>query len=307
MEQITVGIPRGLLYFRYRTIWKTFFKELGFKVIVSERTTQETADNGAALTVDEGCLAQKLYFGHLASLIGRCDYIFVPRIRNYGKDRELCTRFAALYDMAQNMFKNSGQKFLTYSVDEWKSKSEKESVLELAQTLNMPVKQVKVAYKAAIKADKERQKTLLEKQEILLERKGLKILIAAHSYVIEDNFVGKPITDYLKKNGAIPIRADVVDRDSAQKRSLELSPTCKWIVNQEIMSGIVTYKDKVDGIIMVSTFPCGPDSMVNELLLRRVKGIPILNLVVDGQSGTAGLETRLESFLDIIRFKKGAL
>ena len=47
--------------------------------------------------------------------------------------------------------------------------------------------------------------------------------------------------------------------------------------------------------------------MVNELIARRVKGIPMLNLVLDAQSGTAGVETRLESFIDIIRFKEGSL
>ena len=35
--------------------------------------------------------------------------------------------------------------------------------------------------------------------------------------------------------------------------------------------------------------------------------MPILNLVLDSQSGTAGVETRLESFIDIIRFKEGKL
>ena len=47
--------------------------------------------------------------------------------------------------------------------------------------------------------------------------------------------------------------------------------------------------------------------MVNELILRRVRGIPMLTLVLDSQSGTAGVETRLESFIDIIRFKEGKL
>ena len=47
--------------------------------------------------------------------------------------------------------------------------------------------------------------------------------------------------------------------------------------------------------------------MVNELLARRVTRVPMLNLVLDSQSGTAGIETRLESFIDIIRFKEGKL
>ena len=73
------------------------------------------------------------------------------------------------------------------------------------------------------------------------------------------------------------------------------------------MGSIALHRDQVDGIILLSAFPCGPDAMVNELLVRRLKGIPVLNMVLDGQSGTAGVETRLESFVDIIRFKEGSL
>lgn len=47
--------------------------------------------------------------------------------------------------------------------------------------------------------------------------------------------------------------------------------------------------------------------MTNELLIRRLKGMPILPLVLDTQSGMAGVETRIESFLDIIRFQKGGM
>ena len=75
--------------------------------------------------------------------------------------------------------------------------------------------------------------------------------------------------------------------------------------SEEIVGGVYLWKEKVDGIILVSAFPCGPDSMTNELLIRRIRGIPILTLVLDTQSGMAGIETRLESFLDIIRFQKG--
>ncbi|MPN06691.1 hypothetical protein SDC9_153947 [bioreactor metagenome] len=57
----------------------------------------------------------------------------------------------------------------------------------------------------------------------------------------------------------------------------------------------------------MSAFPCGPDSMVDEMIIRKFNGIPILNLILDDQDGTAGLETRLESFIDILNFKGGRL
>ena len=135
----------------------------------------------------------------------------------------------------------------------------------------------------------------------------MKVLIAAHSYVAEDPYMGKPVSDYLKRVGVIPLRADIVDREAALKHSRELSPTCKWEISREILGGIQQYLEDVDGIILLSAFPCGPDAMVNELITRRVKDVPLLNLVLDSQTGTAGVETRLESFIDIIKFKEGKL
>ena len=115
------------------------------------------------------------------------------------------------------------------------------------------------------------------------------------------------MTAYLKKKGVIPIRADVVDRDEALKWSQDISLTCKWEMSREIVGSVAMHEHKVDGIILLSAFPCGPDAMVNELISRRVRDVPMLNLVLDSQSGTAGVETRLESFVDIIRFKEGKL
>lgn len=67
------------------------------------------------------------------------------------------------------------------------------------------------------------------------------------------------------------------------------------------------HREKTDGIILLTAFPCGPDSMVNEIITREFQDIPILALVLDTQNGTAGIETRLESFIDILRSKKGGL
>ena len=153
----------------------------------------------------------------------------------------------------------------------------------------------------------EEQRQLQEKQEQLLKQEGLKVLLAAHSYVVEDAAMGCAVTDYLKGAGVIPLRADLVDRDAALKHSRELSPTCKWEISREILGGVSMLREQADGIILLSAFPCGPDAMVNELIARRVKDVPILNLVVDSQTGTAGVETRLESFIDIIRFQRGDL
>ena len=125
--------------------------------------------------------------------------------------------------------------------------------------------------------------------------------------MIEDAYIGKPVLKMLRKLDAVPIRADITERKAALEQSLKLSPTLKWEVNREIAGSVYKNRERVDGIILLSAFPCGPDSMVNEMLMRKNNGIPVLNLVMDGQNGDAGVETRVESFIDIIGFKKGKL
>lgn len=307
MQPITVGIPRGMLYYRYETLWRAFFDQLGVRAVLSPATTHALMEDGMAVTIDEACLSLKIYLGHVRALLGQCDYIFVPRICNFGRGREFCARFEALYDIACNVFRDSGQRFVSVNVDEIAHRDEESAYIALGQTLGAEHKAAKRAYAAAEKEARRQWKEAVKAQNALYEQEGLKILIAGHSYVIADPYIGRPITDALKKSGAIPLRADLVDREAALKRSGELSPTCKWELNREILGGVRMNFDRVDGVILLSTFPCGPDAMVNELMLRRLEGKPMLQLVLDGQSGTAGVETRLESFLDIIRFKRGLL
>ncbi len=305
----TVGIPRAMLYYRCRTLWRTFFKQLGVKVVISGQTSRKTIDEGNSIAIDEACLSLKIYLGHVKELIegGRCDYIFVPRVVNYGLEREFCTRFQGLYDMTRLIFRDTDQQFITCNIDEQEGHSEEEAYTDLGMELGFKRRESRNAYRIAKKAEERQLEADIKNQEKLLKSDGMKILIAGHSYITCDNFAGKPVFDYLKANGAVPVRADIVDRDKAIKASRKISPTCKWEVNREILGGISLYKDRVDGIILLPAFPCGPDSMVNEIIIRRIKDVPVMNLIVDAQSGTAGVETRLESFLDIIRFKEDKL
>ncbi len=304
---ITIGIPRGLLYYRYEKLWKSFFKELGINIIVSPITTHELAEKGTSVTGSEACLALKIFFGHVHSLVGKCDYILVPRIKSYGRNREMCPRFDALYDLTVNTFRDSGQKFLTFNVDERFGISERDGFVNLGRALGVNPIAARKAYKVAKSAEHSAESMWVCRENNLYEQDGIKILLVARNYVIEDAYIGKPIVDFLKDNDAIPIKAYALDREKALCHSADMSPTCKWEFCRETVGGVVLSRDKVDGIILISTFPCGPDSMVNEILIRRISGNPVLNIVLDGQNGTAGLETRLESFLDIIRLKKGVL
>ncbi|MGI1659233.1 MAG: acyl-CoA dehydratase activase-related protein [Desulfitobacterium sp.] len=303
--EITIGIPRAFLYFKYQYLWKTFFAELNCQVILSPETNKKILKDGIDHSIDESCLSAKIYMGHLAYLRGKADYILVPRIVGFGENEEVCTKFNALYDIVKNTFKEVN--LLSYNVDVANQESEFKGFMRMGRELGKnPVQVLKAYLKAkAIQTKKEHQ--LATEQESLI-RTGdqLKILIVSHDYNTYDRVVGYPIINYLESLDIVPIYANIADKKKTSEKSKLISENLYWTYNKELIGAIDHYQGEIDGIIFISTFPCGPDSLVNELCLRKIKGVPMANLIVDELQGEAGLQTRIESFVDIIMERKKA-
>lgn len=302
-----IGIPRALLYYRYHTLWETFFHELGFETVISPKTTKAIMDDGERFSIDENCLSSKLFFGHVAALEGKCDIIFVPRIANFGNEAVMCSRFEALYDMTVNTFRNTGMKFLTCNVDLLQGAPEEEAYISAAEQLGKSRQEAKAAWQEAKKAQETAESAEASAQDLLLLNNKIKILVVGHSYNLYDEYIGKPVLENIRKLNAIPLCADAVDLVQARNDASHICERVPWIMNKELLGAIHKYRDSIDGIILLTAFPCGPDSMLNEMVIRRIQDLPVLNLLLDSQSGNAGIETRLESFIDIIRFRKGVL
>jgi len=299
-----IGIPRGFLYYKHEALWKGFFDALGVKYIISPETNREILDRGSKYAIDEACLSSKVYLGHVHWLIGRCDKIFVPRISSYGLDGEVCTKFPALYDLVRNTFVDQDLEWIHYNVDFPSVDGETTGFIKLGKQLGKSRTKSLRAYLIAKQGQKTQQ--ILEENNVreAMEKKGLKILVVGHAYNLHDLYLGTPVFEMLKKLDTIPISAARVHDKEIHQASHKISRNIPWIFNRELVGTIAHYQDQIDGIVLLTAFPCGPDSLINELILRRVKKPPVLQLILDGQEGTAGMETRLESFIDIIRFQK---
>ena len=86
----------------------------------------------------------------------------------------------------------------------------------------------------------------------------------------------------------------------------------KYWANEDEVTGCAGHflKDaKIDGIITITAFGCGPDSLMIERITRKAKqfGKPLLNLTIDEQTGEAGFVTRIEAFVDMLFRKKRAM
>ncbi|MGI6324657.1 MAG: acyl-CoA dehydratase activase-related protein [Bacilli bacterium] len=296
---ITIGIPRAFLYYKYKDLWETFFKELGCNIILSPESNKEILRRGIEYSIDENCLSAKIYMGHVYSLIDKVDYILVPRFCSFGHKEIVCTKFNAMYDIVGNTFK--GVKLIHYNVDVLKRKTEFKGFMKMGLIIEKNIFKVIKAY---VKAKKIYHGNILkrhyEQHNLISNSNKLKMLVVAHPYNIYDKLMGVPIIKYLETLNILPIYADKVEQKECVKRSKKISTNLQWTYSKELIGAIDYYHDKIDGIIFISTFPCGPDSLVNELCIRKIKDIPILNIVLDELQSEVGLYTRIESFVDII-------
>lgn len=303
-----IGIPKALYYFEYPVLFKSFFEELGIEVVLSDDTDKNIVLNGIFKSIDEECLASKIFLGHIDNLVSRMedeniDYIFVPRLCTFEDKKTICVKFYALYDICKNLF---NARFITLNIDYEKGENMLKAFIKLGKVLGVPSYKSISAYIKSTKKQKDYDKLkIINQKKLLNSSRNLKILIVAHSYVYNDKYLSYTIKNYLKKLNVDIFYADINNNIlKKEEKYKNISTSIYWKQNIDLLNGIEEYLKNVDGIIYLSVFPCGTDSLVNELTMRKIKDIPSMNIILDEEDGSAGVYTRLESFVDILESRR---
>ena len=77
--------------------------------------------------------------------------------------------------------------------------------------------------------------------------------------------------------------------------------------SRESIGSVVTYKEEGwDGVIHLYPFTCMPEIISRSIIpqVSREHDMPVLSLVFDEHTGEAGLQTRLEAFVDLLQRKR---
>lgn len=297
-----IGLPKALLYHRYGTLWETFFDELGLEVVLSGESDPLLLAKGESLSDNECCLPVKAFLGHIDRLAGQCDYILTPRFERLAKNEEFCVRFWGLPDIARGTF--PGVRFLSYNLQGQKAGSEAFGFLRMGRMLGKSRAESLRAFGRAKRAQSQADARAREARQRHILSPEIKVLVVAQPYILEDPAIGGPLLRLLRAEGALPIFPDCCDRTDCRRASKALSDSLYWTMNKEAIGAIELLRPQIDGVILVSAFPCGADSLVNELVLRREKRLPVIQIILDGQQGEAGLQTRIECFVDILKEKR---
>ncbi|MBM7854689.1 putative nucleotide-binding protein (sugar kinase/HSP70/actin superfamily) [Desulfohalotomaculum tongense] len=319
-----VGIPRALLYYYYYPLWKEFFKTLGCEVIISDKTNKAILNDGLSHCVDEACLPVKLAFGHVLNLAAKkVDYIFIPRLVSVAKGEYICPKFLGFPDMVKHSLTGLPEIIDVTINMRLKHRELSKAYTQVGKLFTGNRVKIWQAYRRGEKALKRYNQLLLEgclpeeafavmegkQKQSKLNSHDLKIAVIGHPYNIYDPYISMNIIKRLNSMGARVVTADQLPEEVVRREAANLPKKLFWTLGQRMVgAGYSFVKDNnIDGIINIVAFACGPDSMTGELIARssrKAGQTPFLNLTLDEHTGEAGVVTRIEAFLDMVRWKK---
>ena len=302
-----IGIPRAFYYHALPGLFETFFHSLGIEPVVSGRSDRPTLQRAVNVCEAEHCLPNKLFDGHVLSIAKEVDAVFVPRLLSMTKGYIACPRFGALPE-ATRAWLNEQVPVVSVDINHNREPLEK-TLVRFGVILGASVKDARTAAAAGLSAYRERMAELrrrsLPDEAQSNQRPGF--LLLGHPYTLHDTFIATPIVQKLKSLN-VPVEMMCFD---AQLAAPAGEPTdILWCTFAKMHNRLTTLDtDKYAGVIQVSTFNCGCDSMMMEKFSRLCKkrGIPYMILMVDEHTGRAGIDTRLEAFIDSISWRRGRL
>lgn len=154
--------------------------------------------------------------------------------------------------------------------------------------------------------------------EIDKNKKPLKIGIVGEIYVIAESYVHRDTDVALGNLGAEvhkAVRTSTVVKhflNPLSKKNFyrQAYPYLKTSVGGHGLDSVAHMLEYAhegfDGVVHLAPFGCMPEVTVRPILnqISREKNLPLLSLSLDEQSAEAGIQTRLEAFIDLIKDKK---
>ena len=320
-----IGIPRAISYYGNYPFYYGYFNALGIEIVLSDKTTTAVINEGVEKVVSDTCLPIKVYVGHVLNLLEKgCDRIFVPSLQSSAYKINNCSKIRGLPEIIRNVI-DKPFKMIEPTIDKTEGISFKDFCYDIAHEFEIFDEKIidfaisegwkvynnflkmtnsGVSYEIALKMAIE-NRTITAPMEVV---KPLSVVIMAHGYNLFDERISMNLIKKLDKMGVKVYTGLNVKKEDALNSIRELGELQYW-ANELDLTGTAAYymlKNKVDGIIALSAFGCGPDSlMVDEIQYHaKERNMPMIHLTIDEHTGEAGFVTRIEAFVDMLIRKK---
>lgn len=310
-----VAIPRALTTYTFYPLWRRFFNQLGFKMVLSPPSSKKIIQEGVKLAATDFCFPIKLSLGHLRALLSKegIDYIFLPFMISSEKNPKTSNSyfcpyvqgFSGVAKTALVMNDIDSGRVLAPVVDfRW---PEEKMVRELAHCLGKRLKkssrQIAEAWRRAWqwqktfvgRCEEEGRKALAE-----IEKTGqVGIVCIGRPYNTLDLGANLALPRKIAELGYRVIPIDFIPDDN---QDIEPYANMFWYQGQKILNAIRLVKGNPNLFAVYFTnFNCGPDSFILNFAEHEMGDKPFLILEVDEHGADAGYITRIEAFLDVVK------
>ncbi|SFB67746.1 2-hydroxyacyl-CoA dehydratase [Butyrivibrio sp. YAB3001] len=313
----TVGIPRVLNFYENYPFWFTFFTKLGYRVVLSPRSTHQIYELGIeSIPSESECYPAKISHGHIEWLIKqKVDFIFYPGLFYEREEVEGATNHyncPIVTSYSENIKNNvesitSGQVKLRNPFMAFTSLETATSSL-VKEFSEIPADEIVKAAKAGWDEMNVARKDVQQKGEETLKwmeengRHG--IVLAGRPYHIDPE-INHGIPDMICSYGVAVLTEDSVSHLGHPERPLIVSD--QWMYHSRLYAAasFVRTRDDLD-LIQLNSFGCGLDAVttdqVNDILSGSDKIYTCLKIDEVNNLGSARI--RVRSLLAAIRVRK---
>jgi predicted CoA-substrate-specific enzyme activase len=315
---LKIGLPSSLIMLEYLPLWELFFKQLGFKTIVS--STQEcNIMAGKEITGADYCAPITDFHGHIRHLAPKVDYIFYPQLFENAFDNEektYCYYSHYAVPIIQNIpgF-DITQKMIAPVMNLNKNIDETIRILYLhlpdAVKRKTTFSRVEAAFLLAWDWFQERKAYL---QYLFWDQVGasndIGVVLMGRPYLILNHALNKGITDKLAEMGIQSFYMDMVPTaDETLDAARDFIRLNHWHYGNQIIKTAETVA-QAEGLfpVYVTAFKCAPDSFIIEYFkaIMDYYRKPYLILQLDEHEAAEGYDTRLEAACETFRNFRGA-
>ncbi|EIW6613587.1 2-hydroxyglutaryl-CoA dehydratase [Clostridium perfringens] len=309
----TIGLPMVLNMYENIPLWATFFKELGFKVVLSDESNKKMYLKGQhTIPSDTVCYPAKLAHGHIENLISKnIEHIFYPCM-SYNFDEGIsdncfnCPVVAYYPELLKTNVKelDSNNFMMEYLSLNNKKLLSKQLYEILSKTFgDIKQKEVKNALeKAYIEYDKY-TKHIKEKGEEFIEyakNNNKKVIVVAGRPYHIDPEINHGIDKVLSSLGIVVLTEDSIEVSNEKPKVNILN---QWTYQARLYNAAYyVAKNKDMELIQLVSFGCGTDAItsdeVKDILERNNK--IYTQLKIDETNNLGAAKIRIRSLLEAI-------
>ncbi len=308
-----IGFNKSFMLNEYYPLYATFFEQLGFKPVLPRSPSPQ----GLKRCASSFCFPGELAHGFFYTLLTSCDSLdalFLPHLKTMPscapeEKAQLCPLvqaepyyLRAAFNRDLDLLRSRGTKVLTPVIEMESGLEDAAGPLTAAgRALGATRDEAEAAFERAVAAQRQYRKALkeaglqkLEELAVHPDRIGTVIFARPYNGFVDEAHLGIP--NKLASRGVLVLPFDCLpEAESQNQRNMY------WGMGQRILraADMVRRHPQLFGVY-ITNFSCGPDSFLLGYFRNLMADKPSLVLELDSHTADAGIETRIEAFLDIV-------